>query len=143
MKEVNRPAIVSTGVISLITVFAVLLLVSFSVLVLSSARADGKLTEKAALAVTEYYAADARAEQNLLQIGRVREQTAGDRAAFRKEMEAAGFTVREQAGYEGTVVCFQVPAGARRILYAEIGIPADEKDALARLCWQTLPGDGV
>lgn len=56
---------VVVGAVSLITVFAVLCLVVFSLLSLSTAQANMRLSDTSAAAVYDYYRADAKAEQLL------------------------------------------------------------------------------
>ncbi len=50
----GRP-VVSIGIVSLITVFTILLLAVFSVLSLSGSRSDSVLSDRAARAVSDYY----------------------------------------------------------------------------------------
>ena len=66
MKKTDTPAAV--GGISLLVMFAVLCLVVFAVLSLSSVRAEGRLSEASAEAVRAYYLADCEAEEILAQL---------------------------------------------------------------------------
>lgn len=59
MREKGSPA--GVGIISIIAVMFLLALAVFSVLTLTSARADLALTERGAESVAEYYVADSRA----------------------------------------------------------------------------------
>lgn len=61
----SPPAI---GGSSLLTVFAVLALTVFALLSLSTVRADVRLADSAARAVTDYYAADCRAQEILARL---------------------------------------------------------------------------
>ncbi len=65
MKEKSISAI---GLSALLTIFAVLCLTVFSLLSLSTAKADGRLGEKSRQATEDYYAADCCAEEILAQI---------------------------------------------------------------------------
>lgn len=65
MKEKSISAI---GLSALLTIFAVLCLTVFSLLSLSTAKADGRLGEKSRQATESYYAADCCAEEILAQI---------------------------------------------------------------------------
>jgi len=57
-----------TGVSSLLVIFAILCITVFAVLSVSSASADSALSEKTAVSVKEYYAADSEAEKILSEI---------------------------------------------------------------------------
>lgn len=65
MKEKSISAI---GLSALLTIFAVLCLTVFSLLSLSTAKADSRLGEKSRQATESYYAADCCAEEILAQI---------------------------------------------------------------------------
>lgn len=65
MKEKSISAI---GLSALLTIFAVLCLTVFSLLSLSTAKADGRLGEKSRQATESYYAADCCAEEILAQL---------------------------------------------------------------------------
>lgn len=65
MKEKSISAI---GLSALLTIFAVLCLTVFSLLSLSTAKADGRLGKKSRQATEDYYAADCCAEEILAQI---------------------------------------------------------------------------
>ena len=56
------------GVSSLLTIFAVLCLTVFAMLALSTVQAGGRLGDASAEAVTDYYAADCRAEEMLARL---------------------------------------------------------------------------
>ena len=66
-KRTASPPVV-VGAVSLITVFAVLCLVVFALLSLSTAQADTRLSDKAAAATYGYYEADAEAEAILARL---------------------------------------------------------------------------
>ncbi len=74
IKDTNKAqsSVVSIGVVSLITVFAVLLLASFSLLILSSSRQDKELSLRTAQTVTDYYIADATAEETIAKVDAIR-----------------------------------------------------------------------
>ncbi|MBQ4340185.1 MAG: hypothetical protein IJC41_04210 [Firmicutes bacterium] len=57
-----------TGISSLIVIFAVLCLTLLSVLAISTVKADERLEERSALAVKEFYEAEAEAEKILAEI---------------------------------------------------------------------------
>lgn len=62
----RRPAYPApVGGSSLLTIFAVLCLTVFALLSLSTVRANGRLSDRAAQTVSDYYAADCRAQEIL------------------------------------------------------------------------------
>lgn len=63
MKEKHSISIPAVGAGSLLATFAVLCLVVFALLSLSTVQAEKRLADAAVQAVTDYYAADFRAEQ--------------------------------------------------------------------------------
>lgn len=64
-KSFSPPAV---GISSLLVIFAVLCLTIFALLSISTVLADGRLGDKVATAVTDYYAADCEAEAILAQL---------------------------------------------------------------------------
>jgi flagellar basal body-associated protein FliL len=70
MKKSMRPPL-GVGTLIVLMVLIVLLLCSFSVMSLISAKSDARLTEKAKDAVTIYYDADTKAEQKVAEIEKV------------------------------------------------------------------------
>lgn len=68
MDEKRRGVPTMIGAVSLLVIFAVLTLTVFAVLTLSTARAEARLREQSAAAVTDYYAADCRAEEILARL---------------------------------------------------------------------------
>ena len=67
-RENNKGGITTVGISSLLTIFAVLCLVVFTLLTVSSARAAQTLSDKAAASVLNYYQADLEAEKTLAQL---------------------------------------------------------------------------
>ena len=64
-RKISPPAV---GASSLLVIFAVLCLATFALLSIATVQADGRLSTKALLGVTEYYAADCQAEQILARL---------------------------------------------------------------------------
>ena len=64
-KEKNGFRFPVMGVSSLLIIFSVLCLTVFAILSVSTASAGSRLSEKAAQSVTDYYAADSRAEKTI------------------------------------------------------------------------------
>jgi type II secretory pathway component PulJ len=67
MKQ-NHAPLLNVGIPSLFLIFLLLCLVTFSVLSLSSAKADEKLSQRTADRVTEYYTASNEANRTLSQV---------------------------------------------------------------------------
>jgi hypothetical protein len=129
----GRPAI-SIGIVSLITVFTILLLAVFSVLSLSGSRSDSVLSDRAARAVSDYYLAEAQAEQKLLELSSIASNDTG--TPLRERLEAAGFEISVDTPYPGTVVVYDTPIDDRRVLRIEVGI--GEQGMVERLYRQTI-----
>lgn len=68
MNEKKQSPLFGVGGVTLFTVLLVLVLTMFAVLTVSSAQADMRLSQKNALAVSEYYAADSKAVQLLAKV---------------------------------------------------------------------------
>lgn len=66
----NRRGLVppAVGGVSLLTAFAVLCLTVFALLSLATVRADGRLAEASARAISDYYAADCQAQEVLARL---------------------------------------------------------------------------
>ncbi len=64
----RKMSFTTVGGSSILTIFAVLCFIVFALLSLSTAKADSLLTEKTITSVSEYYEADAQAEEILAQI---------------------------------------------------------------------------
>ncbi len=133
MSTKSKP-VISTGIVSLISFFSILLLATLTVLMLSSARADSTLSDKAAVAVTEYYLADSMAEQTLADIQVLRLQ-GGDLASA---LTQNGFTLLESTSKDQLLLSYTIPINDQKQLYVEIGVPIDQNEAIQRLRWQTV-----
>lgn len=129
----GRPAI-SIGIVSLITVFTILLFAVFSVLSLSGSRSDSVLSDRAARAVSDYYLAEAQAEQKLLELSSIASNDTG--TPLRERLEVAGFEISVDTPYQGTVVVYDTPIDDRRVLRIEVGI--GEQGKVERLYRQTI-----
>ncbi len=137
MKEEKRQAIISIGVVSLLTIFVILLITSFSLLILSGAKADYKLSERAANATSAFYKADALAEETLMSLYEIwllnDESTLA--AAFAKE----NFTVATPESENGLIVSYEIEIDEDKIFLAQIFFPFDKQDNIQRLKWQSSP----
>ncbi len=134
--------VISTGVTSLITVFSVLLLSSFSLLILSNSRIDTELSQKTAQAVTDYYAADTIAEEHIAEIISVRKNPNNYTfSQLKYVLRNSGFdisTSSEYARYDGFVVTFEIEIDKSKKLVVDVGLPEDEEPLVERLKWQTV-----
>ena len=130
----RRRPVVSLGIVSLITVFTILLFAVFSVLSLSGGRSDSMLSDRAAHAVSDYYAAEAQAEQRLQELSAIAASDA--ETPLRERLEAAGFEIAVDTSYSGTVVIYDTTIDDRRVLHAEVGIR--EQGEVERLYRQTI-----
>jgi len=68
MGEHDRSGLPVVGASSLLVIFAVLCMTVFALLSISTARADGRLSDRAAAAVEGYYRADRAAEELLARL---------------------------------------------------------------------------
>ncbi len=126
---------VSIGMISLITFFTVLLLASFSILIVSSAQTDERLTQMTADAITAQYSADALAEQKLMELYKICESTDFDN--LNAKLASSNFTVLSQEN-ENIIVEYSIPIDDNKYFYVKISIPKDTDDGLKRLNWQLV-----
>ena len=111
-KDRSRKSIISTGTTSIVLIFVMLSLLTFSVLSLVSAQADLRLSRKSADRTTDYYEAENRA--NAILTGLL---TADDLQAC---AAASDVTLTE----DGRAL-YQVPLGEDQVLAVELTLPAD------------------
>ncbi len=130
----GQQSAISIGVISLITFFTVLLLTSFSILILSGANSDANLATRTADSVTEYYAADSRAEVRLQELHRLYLDT--PQAELVTVLTEAGFSPEESPDYDGLLVHYEESINEQKILSVTIGLSNDGEPDLQRLRWQ-------
>ncbi len=89
---------VNIGLTSLILIFIILCLATFSLLSLSSARGDQSLAFRGARAVTEYYRADAQGEKWLKQVDVILQKETVADALSQEEKEALAKKTASQLG---------------------------------------------
>ncbi len=135
-EPVRQQSAISIGIISLITFFTVLLLTSFSVLILSSAQTDSELSVRTADSVTQYYAADSRAEQRLQQLYTIFLNT--PQTDLESALTEAGFTPEVSETYDGLLVHYDEPISGQKMLSITIGLPSEEGASFERLSWQAV-----
>jgi biopolymer transport protein ExbD len=115
------------GVTSLIATLVILVLVIFAALTLTTARADLNLSEKTARTTSEYYAADATAEEKTAEVTRAARSGAGW-----SDKLGEGYAVTEEGGVSS--VAFEVPIDENRALSVRLRVTADGD--VGRELWQ-------
>ena len=130
---------VSVGVISILSVYIVLMMAVFAVLSYTSANADYKLSQRAATSVYSYYTADCAAEQALAKMA-INVRRAGEN--WRQAVEQSGF-VPEQVSPTMVKACGEYPVDEWRNLVIEVLLPLDElglpTGEMLRNVWKSVP----
>ncbi|MDR1184671.1 MAG: hypothetical protein LBK67_07740 [Coriobacteriales bacterium] len=131
-KTRSRSAL-GVGLSTVMTVMVVVLLTTFSVLALVSARAELRLANRAIESTANYYTADGEAERWLADLDAFISEERGDREG---DLASAGYQV--SATDEGqTKLTESFAIDERRDLIVEIALDsAGEMDILR---WQTMP----
>ncbi|MDR2106383.1 MAG: hypothetical protein LBP24_03140 [Coriobacteriales bacterium] len=128
----SRSAI-GVGLSTLVTIMVAVLLTTFSVLTLVSARADLRLSNKVIASTQGYYAADGDAEQWLAGVDALVQEGHGDLAGA---LSAAGYEVATTGdGRTGLSAVFPMDSG--RDLMVEIAL--DRTGEIDILRWQSVP----
>ncbi len=134
--KTNRHSSTSLGITSLITFFTVLVLVSFSLLVTTTARNDTELSNRAADSVTQYYAADLLAEEKLAELHNlILSNSAED---IEEVLAMNEFNVVEVNEIDEIIVEYTVPVNDIKVLQVKIGVNLNQPDILTRYSWQTI-----
>ncbi len=135
----RKQPIMSVGIISLGTFLTVLVFTIFSVLILSSARTDTVMSERTALTISQYYTADAEAEERFADLYDIYMSTEG--AEMKAALEALGCVVTESEEYDGMIAEYSVVIDEARNLLVRVGLPTSaeggEKGEPERLAWKT------
>ncbi|MDR1028738.1 MAG: hypothetical protein LBL63_04890 [Clostridiales Family XIII bacterium] len=119
------------GVTSIIAILVVLVLIVFSALSITTAKADLTLSEKTASATSDFYKADSVAEERVAEADA--EVQAG--AGWQDRLREAGYTVR--AGDSGDVIAYEVEINDKKALKVELSVSADGR--VDRTLWQVIP----
>lgn len=117
----DRFSVPPIGASSLLSAFAVLCLVVFALLALSTVRSDERLSDASLQATKDYYAADCQAQEIL--------------ARIRNGETVEGVEAEGQGGY--AVLRYTVPISDTQELQVEIGQHADLSCEVLR--WQAAP----
>lgn len=120
----SQRAVISTGTSTLVLIFVLLCLLTFSVLSLASARANMRLSQKSADRTTAYYQAENRANDVLIRVIDClnRNASLSDEEAFlkgiRSELEG-----KEGISFTGdSTLTWTVPLAENQYLKAEIAV---------------------
>jgi hypothetical protein len=122
------------GVTSLLTVMAVLLLTSFAVLSLLSAKSDLLLSGKAAQAVSSYYEADGEAEDWWMELNELLQSPAA--GGLQERLKAAGYSAEAAAG-GALIVRSSFAMGENKNLEVTVSVAAGGEAEI--LGWQSVP----
>jgi hypothetical protein len=138
----------SVGTSSILVIFVLLCLTTFATLSMVSANADYKLTERAAEAVSDYYAADTIAEEMLAGISAELEALSQTVSGPEFLTRAAEEIPARVPGVEGelsaagqTLLRYRVPIGDIQelsVCLAVLAVPAPEGGYVERLEWKVL-----
>ena len=119
------------GVSSIIAILVILLLVVFSILALTTARADLLLSQKSSNSIKAYYDADSAAEDRLAEVATAVSGGGDWQAALKKE----GYEL--SSAENGIIISYTVPIDEYRKLNVELFAGPDGK--LTRTLWQVAP----
>lgn len=134
MNRPHRTPVVNVGIISLMTLFTILLLTAFSVLSLVSAKSDLRLNQVAAESVQAYYASDSQAETWWMELCQLAQHT--PQTGLPQALSASGYTFEEEDG--ALLVHTQVPMGDTKELAVTARIQwVDGAAQVSRVQWQT------
>ena len=121
----------SMGVSSIIAILVILLLVVFSILALTTARADLLLSQKSSDSISAYYDADSLAEDMMAEVAALISRGANWQANLEKDVYSLSYAEG------GVFISYTVPIDEYRNLLVELFADADGK--LARTLWQVVP----
>ena len=139
----------SVGTSSILVIFVLLCLTTFATLSMVSANADFNLTERAAEAVADYYAADAAAEERLARIVQALHALRGDYPGddyLEKAMETLPGQFDASCWFlpDGTAIAqYRISAGSTQELSVQLELiadpdPYDYVGYVRRLEWKLL-----
>lgn len=140
MKQRSRPnnAGLGVGMVSILIVFVILCLTTFATLSLVSARADLRLTNRAADSLREYYAADSAAQEQLAQLDALLEQSGAD---WQQLVEDSG--VLCELSDTAATLRYQVAVNERKQLLVALTLPLSDNglpDGPLAICeWRVEP----
>ncbi len=138
-KENNSKSAISTGMVSLITFFTILLLASFSVLIITSTQNESELAMRATNTVTTYYQADGYAEEKVMEVDSLFKETEFDFINTEEALLQTGFPyIVSQDAEQGTmIVQYSIEVDDNRILEVELNLFSTGE--IERVRWQIMP----
>ena len=140
MDKKSRFSPPAVGAVSLLVVFAVLCLTVFALLSLTTVQADVRLADAAAEAVTNYYAADLKA-QTVFACLRTGSALPSDVSVELTEVE----TTDEEGAETAASACYTVPISDTQELDVEVIVDGEEYEILRWQAqytgeWETVEG---
>ncbi len=128
----KKKVVISTGIISLLTIFSVLVITAFSLLIYSGAQTDYELSLKTVKATQDYYEAENNAELTLQTLHKTWKATSEKDVLT--AFENLGFEAQMQP--DGVNVSYQVEAGLEKLLNVQVLFPNNKNEEIQRLQWQ-------
>ena len=141
MKHTKQNEFQTIGFSSILVVFVMLALSTFTVLTLVSANADYKLTKIMADGNTAYYEASNRARSRLAELDRTLEETyhQDGRLTATRIQQILPSDMSLERSSEGTMVSFTEPIADGQILKVQLLIAEYPTDQFYRIqCWQKV-----
>jgi Na+-transporting methylmalonyl-CoA/oxaloacetate decarboxylase gamma subunit len=115
------------GVTSIIAILVILVLIVFAALSITTAKADMNLSEKTADMTSEYYKADAEAEDKVAEVAKAAKSGEGW-----QDRLGDGYTVAEEGGR--TSVSYEVPIDENKAFSVKLMVAAD--GGVSRELWR-------
>ena len=144
----NKPkkSNISTGTTSIVLIFVLLSMLTFSVLSLISAQANLRLSRLSAERTTAYYEAENAANDVLLRVNAVLEEArsaAEDEAAFYAMVQSELFNDETVEIADESHLTWQVPLGDNQVLAVELAVsyePTAQGRHYTIASWQAVSG---
>lgn len=137
-------SVISTGTASIVLIFVMLCMLTFSVLSLVSAQANLRLSQKSAERTTEYYQAENAANDILIQMedaAPFAAASSGGDALAMAQVILDGLDSANAVTLQDGRLCYQVPLGEEQLLAVAL-TPVPEGLPDGRYCridvWQTV-----
>lgn len=148
----NQSSFTAIGSSSLLVVFLVLCLTTFSILSLSGAKSDYSFTERLSKHKSDYYEACSQAESILGNIDQLLEQTYLSKAMSQEEyLDALTLTLMTTSAVPCSystksgkpIISYSVPVDKKQALFVELKVtnPAKSPNYYEIQTWQVAPSD--
>ncbi len=135
MNKLQGRSPISIGIVSLITVFSVVMLTSFAVLIITGARTDTHLAGLAADSVSDFYVADGIAEEKRAEIYEIWQGTTPE--DLPAALTSLGHEVAQTE--EGVTVAYSVVINDAKTLNVSLELPMDTSESMSKLSWKATP----